>query len=509
MALLSVIRRWHFREQLSIRAIARRTGLSRNTIRKYLRSEAVEPVFRTPDRPSKLDPFAERLAAWLRTDARRPRKQKRTARQFHAELAVLGYDGSYRRVAAFVRAWRDDWLRQQQTSGRGVFVPLAFGPGEAFQFDWSEEHAVIGGERTKLQVAHLKLCHSRAFLVRAYLLQTHEMLFDAHNHGFRVLGGVPRRGIYDNMRTAVDRIGPSRERQVNARFLAMASHYLFEPEFCNPASGWEKGQVEKNVQDTRHRLWQPMPEVESLEALNAWLEQRCFALWEEIPHGVEPGSVAAVWRQEVDCLMPVRRVFDGFVDETKRVSPTCLVHFDRNRYSVPASFANRPVSVRLYPERIVVVAEGQVVCEHQRVFVRSHDRTSVTVYDWRHYLAVIQRKPGALRNGAPFAELPPAFQTLQRRMLKTPGGDREMVEILALVLQHDEQAVLTAVELALEAGAPTKTHILNVLHRLIDGKPVDAPPVKPPNALTLTTEPQANVDRYDALREDREVRHAS
>lgn len=224
MALLSVIRRWHFRKHLSIRAIARRTGQSRNTVRKYLRSEAVEPVFRTPDRPSKLNPCAERLAAWLRTDARRPRKQKRTARQFHAELAGLRHDGSYRRVAAFVRAWRDDWQRQQQTSRRGVSVPLAFGPGEAFQqFDWREEHAVIGGERTKLQVAHLKLCRSRA-----YLLQAHEMLFDAHNHGFRVLGGVPRRGIYDNMRTAVERIGPSGERQVNARFLAMASHYLFE-----------------------------------------------------------------------------------------------------------------------------------------------------------------------------------------------------------------------------------------------------------------------------------------
>jgi hypothetical protein len=207
--------------------------------------------------------------------------------------------------------------------------------------------------------------------------------------------------------------------------------------------------------------------------------------------------------------MQLPRPFDGFVEYAKRVSPTCLVHLDRNRYSVPASFANRPVSVRVYPERIVIVAEGQIVCEHQRVFARSHDRTSTTVYDWRHYLAVIQRKPGALRNGAPFAELPVAFRTLQQRMLKTPGGDREMVEILALVLQHDEQAVLTAVELALEAGAPTKTHILNVLHRLIDGKPVDAPPVKPPNALTLTTEPQANVDRYDALRKDREVRHAS
>ncbi len=176
---------------------------------------------------------------------------------------------------------------------------------------------------------------------------------------------------------------------------------------------------------------------------------------------------------------------------------------------MPASFANRPVSVRVYPERVVVAAEGQIVCEHSRVFARSHNDKSVTVYDWRHYLSVIQRKPGALRNGAPFAELPVAFRTLQQRMLEKPGGDREMVEILALVLQHDEQAVLTAVQLALEAGAPTKTHILNLLHRLVDGKPVDAPPVKPPNALTLPTEPQANVERYDALRKGREARHAS
>ena len=183
---------------------------------------------------------------------------------------------------------------------------------------------------------------------------------------------------------------------------------------------------------------------------------------------------------------------------------------DRNRYSVPASFANRPVSVRVYPQRIVVAAEGQVICEHRRVFARSHQRKSTTtVFDWRHYLAVIQRKPGALRNGAPFAELPPAFRALQQRMLKTPGGDREMVEILALVLQHDEQAVLAAVELALEAGAPTKTHILNLLHRLVDGKPMDTPPIKAPQALTLTNEPQANVERYDALRKAREARHAS
>jgi transposase len=508
MALLSVIRRWHFRNEMPIREIERRTGLSRNTIRKYLRAGTVEPRFKVPDRPSKLDPFAERLSGWLQTEGTKSRKQRRTAKQMHADLVVLGYDGSYGRVAAFVRAWKAERQREAQTSGRGTFVPLVFAAGEAFQFDWSEDWAMLGGRQTKLQVAHTKLSHSRAFAVRAYPLQTHEMLFDALTQAFRVLGGVPRRGIFDNMKTAVDRIGTGKARQVNARFAAMASHYLFEPEFCNPASGWEKGQVEKNVQDARRRLWQPMPSFPDLDALNAWLEAQCIAQWAQIEHGMLPGTVADVHAAELASLMPPGRPFDGFVEHTKRVSPTCLVHFERTRYSVPASFANRPVSLRIYPDRIVIAAEGQILCEHSRIIDRSHHTGGRTVYDWRHYLAVIQRKPGALRNGAPFAEMPDAFRQLQSRLLRRPGGDREMAEILALVLQHDEQAVLCAVELALEAGVATKTHVLNVLHRLIDGKAPPASPIDAPQALRLAQEPLANVGRYDALR-DGGLRHAS
>ena len=517
MALLGVIRRWAFREGISIRGISRRTGLSRNTIRRYLRSGAVEPKFRVPDRPSKLARYADKLSLWLKAEAGKSRKQRRTVKQLHADLVVLGYEGSYNRVAAFVRAWKADRQREQQSSGRGTFVPLVFPSGEAFQFDWSEDWAVLGGERTKLQVAHVKLSYSRAFLVRAYPLQTHEMLFDAHYHGFRVLGGVPQRGIYDNMRTAVDRVGRGKERQVNARFLAMASHYLFDPDFCNPAAGWEKGQVEKNVQDARHRLWQPMPCFADLEALNAWLERRCVDLWGQVPHGTLPGTIAEVWASEKPSLMALPPAFDGFVEHTKRVSPTCLVHLERNRYSVPAAyappgatpspFANRPVSVRIYPQRIVVAAEGLILCEHPRIIERSHHLPGRTVYDWRHYLAVIQRKPGALRNGAPFADLPEAFKRLQGSLLKRPGGDREMVEILALVLQHDEEAVLCAVELALEGGLPTKTHILNILHRLVDGK-TTAAAVNAPQALTLSREPKADVERYDALRSGPDKREA-
>ena len=223
VATLSVIRRWALREQLSLREIARRTGLSRNTIRKYLREGEAAPSYAKRISPSKLDAFTEKLGGWLKSEASKSRKQRRTLKQMHADLVALGYQGSYNRVAAFARAWHAHRHEVQQTTGRGTFVPLAFGPGEAFQFDWSEDWAVIAGERTKLQVAHFKLSHSRAFIVRAYLLQTHEMLFDAHNRAFEVLGGVPRRGIYDNMKTAVDRVRRGKERDVNARFNAMVT----------------------------------------------------------------------------------------------------------------------------------------------------------------------------------------------------------------------------------------------------------------------------------------------
>ena len=374
MGLLNIIRRMHLRQKLSIREISRLTGVSRNTVTKHLAANTIEPKFATPERQSKIDPFADKLAGWLKTEAGRSRKERRTIKQLHAELVVLGFTGSYARVAAFARTWKAERQREQQTTGRGTFVPLHFAPGDAFQFDWSEDFAVLGGERTKLQMAHIKLSHSRAFLLRAYPLQTHEMLFDAHWHAFRVFGGVPARGIYDNMRTAVDRVGRGKERQINMRFLAMTNHYVYEPEFCNPAAGWEKGQVEKNVQDARHRLWQPTPRFPSLAALNDWLESRCKEFWAQTPHGKMQGSIADLWAEEVRALMPASRPFDGFIEYTKRVTPTCLVHLERNRYSVPASFANRPVSLRVYPDRVVVAAEGMVICEHRRIIDRALQR---------------------------------------------------------------------------------------------------------------------------------------
>jgi len=219
----------------------------------------------------------------LRADARRAKHERRTARALHAELKTQGYRGGYSRLTDFIRAWRQG---EGQGAAIKAFVPLAFELGEAFQFDWSEEGLVIGGVYRRMQVSHLKLCASRAFWLVAYPSQGHEMLFDAHTRSFAALGGIARRGIYDNMKTAVDKVKKGKGRVVNARFAVMCAHYLFDADFCNVASGWEKGVVEKNVQDSRRRIWIEAGKRRfgSFVELNAWLAARCRALWDDVRH---------------------------------------------------------------------------------------------------------------------------------------------------------------------------------------------------------------------------------
>ena len=165
-----------------------------------------------------------------------------------------------------------------------------------------------------------------------WLEQKQEMLFDAHWHAFRLFNGVPARGIYDNMKTAVDSIGRGKDRKVNSRFSAMCSHYLFDASFCSPASGWEKGQIEKNVQDVRQLIWQSAPSFNTLEDLNVWLEQRCQLLWHELKHPQTDQTIAQALTDEQPQLMRLPQQFDGYAEYHKRVTSTCLVHHDGNRY---------------------------------------------------------------------------------------------------------------------------------------------------------------------------------
>jgi transposase len=492
MGLMSKIRSMRFRQGKSISEIARLTSLSRNTIKKWLKApQGAEPRYRRVRMPKKLAPFVETLVLALKADAHRPRQERRTARALMAELQALGYRGGYTRLTDYIRTWREE---QGKVTATSAFVPLSFELGEAFQFDWSEEGLVVGGIYRRMQVAHLKLCASRAFWLVAYPTQGHEMLFDAHTRSFAALGGIPQRGIYDNMKTAVDKVKKGKGRVVNARFAAMSAHYLFDPDFCNVASGWEKGRVEKNVQDSRRRVWidASRQRFGSFEELNVWLGQRCRELWAEIHHPEHSQfTVAEMLEHELPHLMPMPEPFDGYVENPARVSSTCLVTVLRNRYSVPCELAGQMVSTRLYPTRVVVVAEDQIVASHARLGDRGQ-----TSYDWQHYIPLVQRKPGVLRNGAPFADMPAPLLSLQRVLLKRPGGDRVMAQVLAAVPTAGLDAVLVAVELVLESGAVSAEHVLNVLARLNTA----LPPQAVETALTVSEAPTSDTGRYDSLR---------
>lgn len=242
MAMIGKIRRMYFREHKSVRQI------SRLTIDKWIKAPVEgELKYRRSPRVGKLTRFHECLKQALSADAHRPKRERRSARSLYAELKLAGYEGGYTRVTDFIRDWRQG---EGQAGSATVFVPLSFQLGEAFQFDWSEEGLLVGGIYYRVQVAHMKLCASRAFWLVAYPGQGHEMLFDAHTRSFAALGGVARRGIYDNMKTAVDKVERGKGRVVNARFAVICAHYLFDADFCNVASGWEKDVVEKNVQDS-------------------------------------------------------------------------------------------------------------------------------------------------------------------------------------------------------------------------------------------------------------------
>ena len=299
------------------------------------------------------------------------------------------------------------------------------------------------------------------------------------------------------MKTAVDGIGHGRERRVNARFHAMASHYLFAGEFCNRAAGWEKGRVEKNVQDRRRQIWieAGARHWSDLASLNDWLAQECRAAWQELAHPDAPSiTVAEALEDELPHLMPMPGRFDGYIEQPVRISSTSLIIFQRNRYSVPCGHAHAVASLRIYPFELVVVVGDAVIARHRRSFER--DRVH---YDWQHYIALVQRKPGALRDGAPFHTMPEPLRQLQQRLLRQPHGDRAMAKVLAAVPVHGLEAVLVAVELVLETGAVNAEHVLNVVGRL---QHPDRVVESVATTMVLQHTPTSDTARYDGLREE-------
>ena len=343
----------------------------------------------------------------------------------------------------------------------------------------------------------MRLCYSRMQLVQIFPRESQEMVFEAHERAFHFFGGVCRRGIHDNMKTAVSMVFVGKERAYNRRFLELCSHHLVEPVACTPGAGWEKGQVERRVGDVRGRLFVPIPRGRSYVEINEWLMDRCIEDAKKRPHPtIESKTVWQVFEEERPFLMAYRGPFDGFHATEVAVSKTCLVRFDNNHYSVAARAVGRPVDVRAYADRIVIRQDGETVAEHPRSFGRGE-----IAYDPWHYVPILTRKPGAPRNGAPFKgwQLPNALGRIRARLTGCDDGDRQFVRILAAVQEDGLEAVEAACAEALDCGARSADVVLNILARQCQPAPPATIPT--PEGPRLRHRPVADCQRHDRLRE--------
>jgi transposase len=280
----------------SISAIARDLGLSRNTVKRALRFEGDGDGFgyrRSSQPRPKLGPYLKTLEAWPEAAEKLPAREQRTAQRIYEALCLEGYTGAVDTVRRQMRAFE-----RGRHSVAGAFIPQYFAPGEAYQFDFS--HACRARRHRSIrQVAHVRLCHSRVFFLVAYPRESQDRVFDAHARAFAFFGGVPRRGIYDNLKPAVDAIFAGKERRYNRRFLVMCSHYLVDPTACTPASGWEKGQVENQVGNVREGLFTPKVRCADLAELNAHLAAHWMPLARERHHPEKTArKIIEVWEEE-------------------------------------------------------------------------------------------------------------------------------------------------------------------------------------------------------------------
>lgn len=495
-------RRLFHQQGLSIRQIAKQLNINRRTVTKYIEPETLQPprYQRSKQHHPALGDFIEPLRRQLQQQLPLPVRQRRSAQQHYEHLQSIGFTGSYSAVRRFVAAF---YKQQPSTLSTDAFIPLSFDPGEAYQFDWSTETVRLAGKVCKVQLAQFRLSYSRAFFLYCYPNQTAEMFVDAHNRAFAFFGGTPRRGIYDNLKTAVTKILKGKERVLNNNFCCMMDHFGIEPVACTAGAGWEKGQVERQVSIYRKRFFEPMLSFCDIEELNRYLAEQSISDMAKRKHPqLKQQTVAEVFAQEQQSCLKQRccTPYPYYRVVQAAVNSYCLVHFEGNRYSVPCHSVRRQLSLHIYLDRIQMVHAQTVIAEHVRLYEKGQTR-----YQPQHYLPLLKRKPGALRNGEPFKQwlLPPAIRTLQQHLMRQKSGDRAMVEVLALIAEYGEETGVAAAELALECGMPTVAAVQNIIHRL------NEPPIPKLNLpdIPLRIAPQIDLLRYNEVLKHADTEH--
>jgi len=444
------------REESSKREILRREGISWDTLKKIL-AHPEPPGYRLKEaRPKpKIGPYLERIAQIIEEDKTVPKKQRHTAKRIYDRIRGMGYEGGYTQVKEAVR----ELLRVKQE----VFMPLVHRVGEA-QVDFGYALAKVSGVLRKVGFFVMVLPYSDAFFVMAFERECTESYWEGHVQALECFGGVPNRISYDNSKVLVSKIIGPQERKLTDGFLKLQSHYLFREHFCRVGRANEKGVVEGVVKFARLNFFVPVPRVRDLDELNSQLAEMCREDLKRRLRG-KAGTKAEALKEDQAAFLALPAVaFDACRKQPTRANSLSLVRFDDNDYSVPVSYGHHEILVKGYVDRVVLCHQDKVVAEHRRSWGKEG-----TFFDYRHYLPLLERKPGSLDYARPLAglDLPECFDTLRRRLQgqeeKEGAGIREFIRVLRLLEDYPMVRLRIAVEKALQIHAHSRDAVLQFL----------------------------------------------
>ena len=441
-------------EGVSKRQVLAETGMHWQTLEKIL-THPEPPGYRCTvarEKP-KLGPYLGRIEEILQADKAVPKKQRHTAKRIFERLGEEGYTGGYTQVKAAVHE-----LRQRSQE---VFLPLVHAPGEA-QMDVGFAVVKQGGELRQIPFFVMALPYSDALFVQAFERACTETFAEFHNRAFAYFGGVPRRITYDNDRVLVAGIDGAHRRKLTHGFLQLQSHYLFDTHFCGVRRANEKGVVEGTVGYARRNFLVPVPQVRELERLNTELTEACRRDLQRRLRG-QAARKEVLLSEDQAAFIPLPPVpFDACRQRSTTTTSLSLARFEDNDYSVPVRYAHSQVVVKGYVDRVVICRLGEVIATHSR-----HWGHGAVVLEPVHYLALLERKPGGLDHGRPFAswDLPACFALLRARQESYWGfdGTREYIQVLRLLEHHSLRQLQAAVERALRCDALTRDALAQFL----------------------------------------------
>jgi len=449
------------RGETSKREILRREGIHWKTLNKILSySEPPGYQLKAERAKPKIGPYLERIAEIIQKDKAIQKKQRHTAKLIYERIRKEGYKGKYTQVKEAVR--------EIKRVKREVYMPLIHRPGEA-QVDFGYALANVSGVLRKVAYFVMALPYSDAFFVMSSERECTESYYEGHVRAFEFFGGVPSRITYDNSRVLVSKIIGSHERSLTDGFIKLQSYYLFREHFCRVARPNEKGVAEGVVKYTRLNYFVPVPQVNDLEELNAILLEQCREDMKRRLRG-GTGTKAELLIEDQAAFIPLPpSPFDACRKRSTRASSLSLVRFDDNDYSVPVAYAHHEILAKGYINRVLLCNKTTVVAEHPR----SWDKQGI-FFDYRHYLPLLEQKPGSLDHARPMAELhlPECFDTLRRRLVAEQEEEGEGVREYIKVLRLLENYPIDKLKQAVEKGIRIRAHSRDAIAQFLIPRPL-------------------------------------